>query len=357
MAARAVLLALLAAPLAAQNEVEPEDDSPERAYVVAPFVTSSPGFGSGAGLMSMFFYRPDATDSVSPNSSLMGLGVYSDTDSYFGGIFNQLYLAEDHWRVNVGVLGGRVRSDLTVGALDNIKFDTNVGVAFARAQRRLGSSDWFAGALASYTSFEYTSRNAAGDAYFKALDVRDESSAAVGAVGSFDTRDHPRWPTEGTLAEANLSLYPEWLGASTGYEVLQVTGNWYREPLASNVLALRANGRFTPPDTPFAGLSSLGQRGELRGYTPGENVAENLISTQAEWRWMFAERVGAVGFGGVAGLYDGGVSNLDSDSIFWSGGVGLRYMLSVENRLNFRLDFAWGEDDESGLYVSMGESF
>jgi hypothetical protein len=38
-------------------------------------------------------------------------------------------------------------------------------------------------------------------------------------------------------------------------------------------------------------------------------------------------------------------------------GVGLRYTLSVENRLNFRLDYAWGEDDEPGFHISKGEAF
>jgi outer membrane protein assembly factor BamA len=320
-------------------------------------VTSSPGFGSGLGFMSMFFYRPDQGDKVSPNSSLAGIGAYSDTDSYAFGLFNKLYLDEDRWRLDFGVMDARIRSDLTVDGVDDIRFDTQFVGVFAKAQRRIGSSAWYAGATASFISQDYTSRNAQGDAYFTAFNVQDEQQGSVGAVATLDTRDNQRFPTAGVLADASVSLYPEWLGVTEGYEVLQLSGNWYRELFPDHVLALRAFGRFTPPGTPYAGLSKLGMRSDLRAYTPGEIVAENLIDAQAEWRWMFAERFGVVGFGGAAGLYDGGISHLDSDSIYWSGGLGLRYTLSVENKLNFRLDYAWGEDDESGFYISMGEAF
>lgn len=356
-AAALVGLASLLAPSAAQDEPAPGDDAEGRPYVVAPFVTASPGFGAGGGLMGMLFYRPDPADRESPTSSLMGLGTYSDTDSYAGGLFNKLYLDEDRLRVDLGLMTGRIRSDLSVGPLDDIEFDSNLFGVLLRAQRRVRETRWFVGATTSFVSIDYDSRNAAGDAYFEAFDVQDEDKGSVGAVASYDSRDDQRYPTRGVLAEASLVAHPEWLGVSEGYEVLELTGNRYRELRPDHVLALRAHGRFTPTDTPYAGLSRLGQRNDLRGYVPGEKVAENLIATQAEYRWMFAERFGVVGFGGVAGLYDGSLSNLDSDGVFWSGGVGLRYTLSAENRLNFRLDYAWGQDDESGFYIAMGESF
>jgi outer membrane protein assembly factor BamA len=340
----------LSAPLFAQEPEKPAEKPVEKAkespFVIAPLVTSSPGFGSGLGVMSMFFYRPDADDKVSPNSSLGAVGAYSDTDSYFFGLFNKLYLDEDRWRVDGGVVGARIRSDLTVEGVDNIKFDTGLVGVFAKAQKRVGTSDWFVGGTANFFSKQYTSRNAEGDAYFAAFNVKDEDEGSVGAVATLDTRNHQRYPSAGVLAEASVALHPEWLGTSEGYEVLQLSGNWYHEMFTDHVLALRTYGRFTPAGTPYAGLSKLGMRSDLRGYTPGELVAENLIDTQAEWRWMFAPRFGVVG-----------ISNLDADVIYWSGGFGLRYTLNVENQLNFRIDYAWGENDDEGFYISMGEAF
>jgi hemolysin activation/secretion protein len=123
------------------------------------------------------------------------------------------------------------------------------------------------------------------------------------------------------------------------------------------VLALRAFGRFTPEGTPYSGLSTLGRFSDLRGYTSGENVAENLIALQGEYRMMFTKKIGAVAFIGVSQLYNGSIKNTDSDTFYPSGGIGFRYMLNVENKMNFRFDYAWGSDDEEGFYVSVGEAF
>jgi hypothetical protein len=39
-----------------------------------------------------------------------------------------------------------------------------------------------------------------------------------------------------------------------------------------------------------------------------------------------------------------------------AGGVGLRWRLTRQNRLNFRIDYALGRDDDS-LIISVGEAF
>ena len=47
----------------------------------------------------------------------------------------------------------------------------------------------------------------------------------------------------------------------------------------------------------------------------------------------------------------------DEGENFSSGGVGVRLRLHQANRVNLRVDFAWGEDDEDGFYVSLREAF
>jgi hypothetical protein len=62
-------------------------------------------------------------------------------------------------------------------------------------------------------------------------------------------------------------------------------------------------------------------------------------------------------FVGIAALYEDSMADISSDEIFGSGGVGMRYVLHEESRLNFRIDYAWGEGDEEGLYVGVREAF
>lgn len=38
-------------------------------------------------------------------------------------------------------------------------------------------------------------------------------------------------------------------------------------------------------------------------------------------------------------------------------GLGLRITLNQANRMNLRFEYAWGDDDEEGRYVGMGEAF
>ncbi len=150
---------------------------------------------------------------------------------------------------------------------------------------------------------------------------------------------------------------PEELGSEESYYVIEAEGNFYHQWQPGHIIAFRAYGRFAPSDTPYSGLSTLGRRSNLRGYTSGEKVAENLLSAQAEYRWMFARRWGIVGFFGSAALYDGSIGNVTSDDIYHSGGIGIRYVLHEQNRVNFRFDYAWGVDDDEGFYVSISEAF
>jgi hypothetical protein len=40
-----------------------------------------------------------------------------------------------------------------------------------------------------------------------------------------------------------------------------------------------------------------------------------------------------------------------------SGGAGIRFRLNQENRVNFRVDYAIGENDQDGFYVGVMEAF
>ena len=356
----AVTILLFANIVTAEDTANGNPDKPEtggsRQFVAAPLIFSSPAFGNGLGAMAMYFYKPDAAGEKSPPSTVTMVGAYSDTDSYFLGIFNQNHLRDDHWRPRVGYANGRINNNFDIPVLGDVRFSSDVNALFGRLDWRWRGNT-FLGGKAGFVDIRYKPKNAAAVDYFERFDVQDNASGQFGFVASYDSRDHTRYPSKGFLSEASLDFVPEWLGSEEGYRVLQLSANHYQKQKPDLILALRAYGRFTPEGTPYVGLSTLGQRSDLRGYTAGEKVAENLISTQMEYRWMFKPKWGAVGFVGVATLYDGGMSNINSDNTYLSGGIGLRYVLHEDNRVNFRVDFAWGEDDDSGYYVSMMEAF
>jgi hemolysin activation/secretion protein len=94
---------------------------------------------------------------------------------------------------------------------------------------------------------------------------------------------------------------------------------------------------------------------DLRGYAPGTYIGRSLAAAQAEWRWQATQRIGLVAFGGVGGVW-GDVPIFEQDDFLPAGGVGLRWRLTEKFRVNFRIDYAWGKDDEV-LLISVGEAF
>ena len=131
--------------------------------------------------------------------------------------------------------------------------------------------------------------------------------------------------------------------------------NGYKQYRPHHIVTGRLYGRFTPANTPYSGLSRLGQNSDLRGYVVGEHTANNLITAQLEYRWEFYKKWILVAFIGEAVLFDN--DNIDSDSFYTSGGGGIRYRMSEERRVNFRIDYAAGEGNSEGLYVGLSEAF
>ena len=339
-----------------ERSVTEETEKPKQ-FVVAPMVTSNPAFGNGAGLVGIYFFRPDPEDTVSPASTVSVIGMYSDTESYLAGVFAQAFLDHDQLRATGGVVTGRINNEYNVtGFPEEIDFSNQLIGFLGRVDKRI-KGDFFLGVRSSYMINQYNAGNAASHDYFEAYNVEDGHYAKVGLIASHDTRDNVRYPTEGHEAQLSFTIAPDWLGAKESYHVTEAYWNQYQSITSDQVLALRIYGRFTPADTPYSGLSTIGQLSDLRGFTSGEVLAENLIAAQAEYRYFFTERFGAVVFAGVSELYDGGISNFNSDTFYASGGVGARIVLSQENKMNFRVDIAWGSREQRGFYVSVGEAF
>jgi hypothetical protein len=77
-------------------------------------------------------------------------------------------------------------------------------------------------------------------------------------------------------------VHPDSFGNELDYYVIEGFLNGFHQFRPSHILAARLYGLFTPEDTPYSDLSSLGRRADLRGYVSGEHIANNLITLQLE---------------------------------------------------------------------------
>jgi hypothetical protein len=99
----------------------------------------------------------------------------------------------------------------------------------------------------------------------------------------------------------------------------------------------------------------VGRHSDIRGYTQGAHRANYMLAIQGEYRWNFARRLGAVGFFGLATLFDA-VNEADEGRVFPGIGAGIRFTAFTDNNMNVGMDVAAGDGDW-GIYFRVGEAF
>jgi len=94
---------------------------------------------------------------------------------------------------------------------------------------------------------------------------------------------------------------------------------------------------------------------DIRGYTQGKYRGEQTVTLQGEYRWNPFEKIGFVGFAGVASIFSG-INEKDNGKLLPGIGTGFRYNVFPKNHMNVGMDFAAGIDDW-GIYFKIGEAF
>ncbi len=141
------------------------------------------------------------------------------------------------------------------------------------------------------------------------------------------------------------------LGSDDTYESYKAKYRSYHRLNPSVVLAWELQGCAISGKAPLWDACRV----NLRGYPVTEYLGESTASGQAEARWQFHPRWGAVAFAGTGKVTES-CGGLLEDEMVPSYGVGLRFMVLSDHRINVRLDYA-RSDDNDGVYLSVGESF
>jgi hypothetical protein len=179
--------------------------------------------------------------------------------------------------------------------------------------------------------------------------------ALLDLSAEWDSRSDQFYPREGSLGSLDIALSNTAYGADSNYVVYGLSYSGYHAFGERHTLAWRLAGKYATGSPPFFALPWYGSGVDLRGYTPGTYIGKSLAAAQLEWRWQATKRIGLVAFGGVGGVW-GDVPVFEQEDFLPAGGVGIRWRLTDKFRVNFRVDYAWGKDDEV-LLVSVGEAF
>ncbi len=124
-----------------------------------------------------------------------------------------------------------------------------------------------------------------------------------------------------------------------------------------HVLAGQFYGNTITGTVPFFRLNDLGgDDGGLRGYPRGRFVDKTMVNAQVEYRLeRIWKRLGAVAFAGLGDLA-ARPEELALGQALYSYGLGLRFTIERQQKLNIRMDYALGEG-YSGFYLTLGEAF
>jgi hemolysin activation/secretion protein len=143
-------------------------------------------------------------------------------------------------------------------------------------------------------------------------------------------------------------------GSDQDYTIFQLGVNSYLTLKENHILAVRLHAKIGVGDVPFEEQAIMAGT-DLRGYTSGKYRADQKYTLQAEYRWAFAKRFGIVAFAGFGYVADK-ISEIQLGDVLPSAGVGFRYMMIPEYRINIGVDFAVGKDD-TAFYFRITEAF
>lgn len=181
-------------------------------------------------------------------------------------------------------------------------------------------------------------------------------TVSIGPKFLWDSRDRTYSPLRGSLVELSQATSTPIWGSEFRFSKVVFDGRTYLRTWREQVLALQFYFQAVSVAPPFYWLSTIGGEANLRGFYTGRYRDKVYVSAQAEYRLPLFWRFGMVAFAG-AGRVAPDVGELDPRGLHVAGGLGLRFRISDEERLNIAADIAVNDDLGFAPYLNVGEAF
>lgn len=187
-------------------------------------------------------------------------------------------------------------------------------------------------------------------------------SIGSGFTIMYDKRDHLLTPTKDLYLELSNFWYGSFIGSQFTFSSYFFDARKYF-PLGEKfvgfdaVLAFQGFGQLVTGDPPFKRMAEFGGQMINRGYYTGRFRDLTMMGVQGEYRMGIWNRFGMTVFGAV-GEVGRNLHDYKINALNYSYGIGLRYMMNVEERVNVRLDLGFVPGSTSpGIYLTLGEAF
>jgi hypothetical protein len=334
--------------------------------LAGPAYTPELGFTIAGGIMTSF--KTDKSDSLIQRSSVpIMLGV-SATGAYFVQTkwttfwlndklriysdLNYKNMPDNYWGVGYDAAYNAYKSDTTTKYTRTwFQFNPKILWQFRK--------NLFIGPTLNlnYTKGENACDAVASDPTYSKYNDNPFNSG-LGIVFQYDSRDIPVNAWGGTFIELSATFFGSWMGGQNNYQVYDFdVRKYFKIKKPGHTLALQFRGRFGYNSMPYGEMSQLGTPFDLRGYTWGRYRDNSMFYTIAEYRHMFYKSNGdASRHGAILWTGAGSIGKTAGDFENWLPSLGIGYRLTVQPRMNLRLDYGFGRET-SGFYFNFNEAF
>ena len=339
-----------------------ERDTTEKKLKIFPLpvVYFTPETDWGFGVVSLFSFRFKGESESTRNSQFQFGGAITLRDQLLFYLPFQLYKKNEKYYA-FGEIGYYKYSYRFFGIGTDLPDENEelYNVNFPRARlnlMKLVKLKWYLGARYWFDNYDIVKIEKNG-----LLDSDNITGSEGGRISSlgfislYDSRDNYNYPTTGTYLEV-LALPNYSITGSdfdfTRYSIDYVTFLNYNK----NILAFNLYGVSIVGDPPFNEMAFIGGRNKMRGFFEGRFRDRNLAMAQAEYRRHLFWKFGMVAFAGI-GVVAHSMDDYNLSNLKRSGGVGVRFRLDDEEKIHIRCDFGYGQDGNSGVYLTIGEAF
>ncbi|MGY0392723.1 BamA/TamA family outer membrane protein [Bizionia sp. KMM 8389] len=318
-------------------------------FNVVPYLNYNNNLEFMFGAIPMIMYKVDKEDTVSPKSLSGMAAVYTTNSSFFLTGFTRLYFAEDTWRLHAFAFYGNLNSQLYIDDLEAPGFYdylTNSTILSIGVDRKIIDN--------LYGGIAYTFSDAQS-VVEQDMGSSDNTTNGIQFKLASDTRDNVYYPRSGYQANLKWKTFQEWLGNDISANKISLAYNQYVSVRdGKDVIAGRVFGVFGLGEITFEQQVVIGRQ-DIRGYSEAKYRGDGKVAIQGEYRWNFKNKMGVVGFAGLATIYGSDTSSFNG-KLYPGIGAGYRYKAFKRSDFNIGLDGAIGKDDW-GVYFRIGEAF
>ena len=331
----------------------------QNSTLISPIPLYSPESGWGGGAGFVLVRMPEHAAPLQRPTTYQGSVVGTETGQFTIQLIADKWLAGNSWRLTAEGTYQRAPSKFFgIGpTADNPpeKYTPTSTRLILTAQKRIAPKlfvglRWFVEktALSDIKAGPILSGTVPG--------ARGWSLSTLSLLTSYDTRDRYYTPRRGIFATVQLTRGDNAFGSEFNFWRTLMDLRLYHAISGEHILAFQLWGDATfGGTTAFDRMPRLGGKDNLRGFFGARYRDQFAMALQGEYRSAPFHR-----FSGTVFAATGSVANQPGQ--FYApyfraaAGVGLRWAITGPDRLNLRVDRAWGPNS-AATYFTIGEAF